>query len=408
MGDEHQSAADGTVEIEEKIRDALAGMRIEITRGLVREQNVGLGHERAREGDALLLAAGQLFRVMRGARREPHLIESLRRAYARVAMAVQLERQHDVLQSREGGDQVEGLEDESHVRAAHPRAPVLIQRREVDAGDEDAAGAGRIEPGKQCQQRRLARTRSAHHGEGLPGSHNDADIGENGERALRARHGLGHISGFEYDFMLHRALNRIFVLVILGLAAFAARAETPVILVFGDSISAGYGLPRVEEGWVAMLGAKLKAQGYGDDVVNASVSGETTAGGLARLSRALSIHHPAVVILELGGNDGLRALPIGEMRANLSKMIDLAVAGSKVLLLGMRIPPNYGPQYTEAFAATYADLAREKHVALVPFLLNGVALNPDLMQSDGVHPNQAGQPKLLDSVWTALVPLLKR
>jgi acyl-CoA thioesterase-1 len=208
--------------------------------------------------------------------------------------------------------------------------------------------------------------------------------------------------------MLHRALNRIFVLVILGLAAFAARAETPVILVFGDSISAGYGLPRVEEGWVAMLGAKLKAQGYGDDVVNASVSGETTAGGLARLSRALSIHHPAVVILELGGNDGLRALPIGEMRANLSKMIDLAVAGSKVLLLGMRIPPNYGPQYTEAFAATYADLAREKHVALVPFLLNGVALNPDLMQSDGVHPNQAGQPKLLDSVWTALVPLLKR
>jgi acyl-CoA thioesterase-1 len=208
--------------------------------------------------------------------------------------------------------------------------------------------------------------------------------------------------------MLHRVLNRIFVLVILGLAAFAARAETPVILVFGDSISAGYGLPRVEEGWVAMLGAKLKAQGYGDDVVNASVSGETTAGGLARLSRALSIHHPAVVILELGGNDGLRALPIGEMRANLSKMIDLAAAASKVLLLGMRIPPNYGPQYTEAFAGTYADLAREKHVALVPFLLSGVAQNPDLMQADGVHPNEAAQPKLLDNVWTALVPLLKR
>ena len=208
--------------------------------------------------------------------------------------------------------------------------------------------------------------------------------------------------------MLHRALNRILVLTILWLAAFAARAETPVILVFGDSISAGYGLPRVEEGWVAMLGAKLKAQGYGDDVVNASVSGETTAGGLARLSRALSIHHPAIVILELGGNDGLRALPIGEMRANLSKMIDLAAAGSKVLLLGMRIPPNYGPQYTEAFAAAYADLAREKHVALVPFLLSGVALNADLMQSDGVHPNEAGQPKLLDNVWPALVPLLKR
>jgi acyl-CoA thioesterase I len=209
--------------------------------------------------------------------------------------------------------------------------------------------------------------------------------------------------------MLHRALNRIFVLVTLWLVAFAARAETPPILVFGDSISAGYGLSHVEEGWVAMLGAKLKAQGYGDDVVNASVSGETTAGGLARLSRALSIHHPAIVILELGGNDGLRALPIGEMRANLSKMIDLAAAaGSKVLLLGMRIPPNYGPQYTEAFAGAYADLARAKHVALVPFLLSGVAQSPDLMQSDGVHPNAAAQSKLLDNVWTALAPLLKR
>jgi acyl-CoA thioesterase-1 len=208
--------------------------------------------------------------------------------------------------------------------------------------------------------------------------------------------------------MLHRALNRIFVLVILSLAAFAARAETPVILVFGDSLSAGYGLTRVEDGWVAMLGAKLKAQGYGDDVVNASVSGETTAGGLARLPRALSIHHPAIVILELGGNDGLRALPVAEMRANLSKMIDLGVAaGSKVLLLGMRIPPNYGPQYTEAFAGAYADLAREKHVAVVPFLLSGVAQNPDLMQADGVHPNGTAQPKLLDNVWPALVPLLK-
>jgi acyl-CoA thioesterase I len=204
-------------------------------------------------------------------------------------------------------------------------------------------------------------------------------------------------------------VNRILVLVILWLAAFAVRAETPAILVFGDSISAGYGLPHAERGWVALLGAKLKAQGYGDDVVNASVSGETTAGGLARLPRALSIQHPAVVILELGGNDGLRALPIDQMRANLSKMVDLAAAaGSKVLLLGMRIPPNYGPQYTADFAQAYADVAREKHVALVPFLLNGVALSPDLMQADGVHPNETAQPKLLDNVWGALVPLLKR
>jgi acyl-CoA thioesterase-1 len=180
----------------------------------------------------------------------------------------------------------------------------------------------------------------------------------------------------------------------------------PTILVFGDSISAGYGLPRVEQGWVALLQAKLKDQGYGYEVVNASVSGETTAGGLARLPRALALHHPAILILELGGNDGLRALAVEQMRDNLSRMIDLSTAaGAKVLLLGMRIPPNYGPQYTAQFAQVYSDLAREKRVPLVPFLLNDIALTPALMQADGIHPDGAGQPRLLENVWPALAPL---
>jgi acyl-CoA thioesterase-1 len=204
-------------------------------------------------------------------------------------------------------------------------------------------------------------------------------------------------------------VNRIFVLLLLWVAAVPAYAETPTILVFGDSISAGYGLPRLDRGWVALLQAKLKTAGYGDEVVNASVSGETTAGGLARLPRALDLHHPAVVVLELGGNDGLRALPIEQMRANLARMIDLAKsAGAKLLLLGMRIPPNYGPQYTAQFGAVYTDLAREEHVPLVPFLLSDVALHPDLMQADGVHPTEAAQPLLVAAVWPALVPLLKR
>ena len=204
-------------------------------------------------------------------------------------------------------------------------------------------------------------------------------------------------------------MNRIFVLLILWAAAVPAYAQTSVILVFGDSISAGYGLPHVERGWVALLQAKLKTEGYGYEVVNASVSGETTAGGLARLPRALSLHRPAVVILELGGNDGLRALPVEQMRDNLSRMIDLAKgAGAQVLLLGMRIPPNYGPQYTEQFSAVYADLARDKHVPVVPFLLSSVALHPDLMQADGVHPDEAAQPLLLQTAWPALRPTLKR
>ena len=181
-----------------------------------------------------------------------------------------------------------------------------------------------------------------------------------------------------------------------------------MILVFGDSISAGYGLSRVEQGWVALLQTRLRTQGYGYQVANASVSGETTAGGLARLPRALMLHRPNIVILELGGNDGLRALPIAQMRANLSRMVDLAtVSGAKVLLLGMRMPPNYGPDYTEQFRLCYAELARDKKLPLVPFLLNDIALAAALMQADEIHPNEQGQAKLLDNVWPSLKPLLR-
>jgi len=204
-------------------------------------------------------------------------------------------------------------------------------------------------------------------------------------------------------------VKRFLALLILVFAGTPANADTPAILVFGDSISAGYGLARVEQGWVGMLRAKLKDEGYGYQVVNASVTGETTAGGLARLPRALALHHPRVVILELGGNDGLRALPIDQMRSNLGKMVDLAVdSGAQVLLLGMRIPPNYGPEFTEKFFTVFADVARDKKAPLVPFLLNDIALSPNLMQADGVHPNELGQPKLLDNVWPRLRPLLRK
>jgi len=204
-------------------------------------------------------------------------------------------------------------------------------------------------------------------------------------------------------------VKRLFVLVILCWAAVPVDAGVPVILVFGDSISAGYGLSTPTMGWAALLQARLKAQGYGYQVVNASVSGETTAGGLARLPRALELHHPAVVILELGGNDGLRALPTAQLRANLERMAELSAAASaKVLLLGIRIPPNYGPEYTAQFAAVYSQLAHDEKLPFVPFLLKGIALSPDLMQADGIHPNQSGQPLLLDNVWPALVPLLSR
>jgi acyl-CoA thioesterase-1 len=195
----------------------------------------------------------------------------------------------------------------------------------------------------------------------------------------------------------------------LVLVGVAARAQAPVILVFGDSVSAGYGLESVDSGWVELLRTRLKTEGYGYQVVNASVSGETTAGGLARLPRALQQHRPQIVILELGGNDGLRALPIPQMRDNFARMIDLAThAGAKVLILGIRIPPNYGPQYTSRFEAVYGDLARADKLPLVPFLMDRIALQPELMQGDDIHPNVKGQPILLDNVWPVLQPMLRK
>ena len=204
-------------------------------------------------------------------------------------------------------------------------------------------------------------------------------------------------------------MKRLFALFVLMVATASAKAEAPVILVFGDSISAGYGLAHVEQGWVELLKTRLKAQGYGYQVVNASVSGETTAGGLARLPRALNLHHPKILILELGANDGLRGLPIPQMRENLTHMVEQAsAAGAKTLLLGMRMPPNYGPEYTEQFRLVFSDLAREKRLPLLPFLLDNIALRPTLMQDDNLHPNAPGQPVLLDNIWPSLQPLLTK
>jgi acyl-CoA thioesterase I len=195
-------------------------------------------------------------------------------------------------------------------------------------------------------------------------------------------------------------------LLLITLAAQAAAPRT--ILVFGDSLSAAYGLAP-EQGWVAMLAQRLHSQGYGDQVVNASESGETSGGGLERLPRALELHRPSLVILELGANDGLRALPAAQMRANLARMVQLSrQAGAQVLLVGIRLPPNYGPRYSEEFERVFPELANQYHLPLVPFLLEKVALDPALMQPDGMHPNARGEPPVLDTVWPYLEPLLKK
>ena len=180
------------------------------------------------------------------------------------------------------------------------------------------------------------------------------------------------------------------------------------MLVYGDSLSAAYGIPE-RSGWATLLEERLKRERPDYSVANASISGETTAGGLARLGKALERHRPAVVILELGANDALRGLPLAAMKKNLSAMIvQSQQAGAKVLLVGMRVPPNYGDEYANAFAQAYGELARRHRTALLPFLLEGFGEKTELFQADRLHPTAAAQPAVLDNVWRALAPLLKK
>jgi acyl-CoA thioesterase-1 len=204
--------------------------------------------------------------------------------------------------------------------------------------------------------------------------------------------------------MLRRLLIAwLMSLLCLPLAAWAAGT----ILVYGDSLSAAYGLNQ-DAGWTTLLQARLVQKRINYTVTNVSISGETTSGGAARIAETLKAHKPRVIIVELGANDGLRGLPPSEMRANLAKIVTLSQgAKARVLLVGMRMPPNYGETYTREFAQVYPDLAREYKTALVPFLLQGMEQRRELFQSDDMHPTAAAQPILLENVWKALAPLLK-
>jgi acyl-CoA thioesterase-1 len=199
-------------------------------------------------------------------------------------------------------------------------------------------------------------------------------------------------------------VNRILLLLLL---CAPAAVSAQIILIVGDSLSAAYGIP-VEQGWVSLLQQHLDGAGYPYRIVNASISGDTTANGRARLEQALVSHKPAVVLLELGGNDGLRGLSLTEMKSNLAAMIASARdAGAQVLLIGMQLPPNYGPRYTERFQAIYRELARERDLALLPSLVDGIGTEQELMQADGIHPNATAQSLIRDRVWEALEPLLE-
>ena len=209
----------------------------------------------------------------------------------------------------------------------------------------------------------------------------------------------------QMTFYLHNKALITLLIATLVLAPVTVLAS-PTLLVFGDSLSAAYGLDK-DDGWVSLLSKRLAREGYDYDVINASISGETTRGGLTRLPGEIQRHRPMIAIVELGANDGLRGLSLADMRRNLASIIEKLQAGdSHVVLVGMRLPPNYGNAYTKRFAQVYSDLGQRYEIRLVPFLLDGVANHRQLFQVDGLHPIAAAQPTLLNNVWSQLEPLL--
>jgi acyl-CoA thioesterase-1 len=204
-----------------------------------------------------------------------------------------------------------------------------------------------------------------------------------------------------------RLMQMALATLLLVFATSETHAKSAHILIVGDSLSAGYGLSS-GEGWVDLLTKKLTAEKFSATVTNASISGDTTAGGLSRLPALLAKHKPTLVVIELGGNDGLRGSPVAAARANLLKMAELSkAAGAKVLMVGMRMPPNFGPSYTAQFEAMYGEVAKAVNGGLVPFFLEKIATDLSKFQADRIHPTAAAQPALLDTVWPALVKLLK-
>jgi acyl-CoA thioesterase-1 len=194
-------------------------------------------------------------------------------------------------------------------------------------------------------------------------------------------------------------MRRIIALFVLLFSVQSSGTEVPTVLVFGDSLSAGYGID-IDQSWATLLQTRLAEQGYEHRVVNASIGGDTTESGAARIGQAIETFAPSLIILELGGNDGLRGIPTSRMRDNLHKIIKTSAdSGAAVVLLGIKIPPNYGQRYIEEFEDVFRQLAVELDVPWVEFFMEGIALNEELMQSDGIHPNAIAQPMLLDNAW---------
>jgi len=453
VGDDDERRARLAVECQQQVRDRPPGLAVEVAGGLVGEQQARAGGEGPSNADALLFAPGELRRIVVESRAEPYALEQVASAVLRCRRSQgplgrqQLERHQHVLESGEGGQELKALEDEADALGAQGGAAILVERIQRHTVEAHAAFAGSVEAGEQAQQRRLAAARGAEHRHDLSGGHVEVHAFQHrqGRTPSRSAIALGEISGDDHrmrarvEVQQYRLSGRgaaacrasrltLAALAVLaacgapddrappasgpagGIPAAAAEPaiEQPVVLFLGDSLTAGFGVG-AEEAYPARIQQRIDAARLDYRVVNAGVSGDTSAGGRRRI--AWLLRQPvAVLVLALGANDMLRGQSLDALRDNLRAIIAetrAAYPAARTVIAGMRAPSNLGRRYVEGFDAIFPALASETHSALVPFLLEGVAGDARLNQSDGVHPNAAGHRVIAETVWKVLEPLLQ-
>ena len=420
MGDQDHGGALFAIEGEEEVEDGAAGGAVEIAGGFVGEEDRRAKGEGAGEGDALLFAAGELDGVVVEAAVESDAGQEFAGTATAAAVAGEFHRQQHILFGGERRDQVIALENEADFAAADLRHLVLGEVGDVFTIEDHLAGAGRVEAGEQAEQRALAAAGRTHDGGELAARNEQVDALEDIHAVSTGVDGLGEAANFDQTFIMAvgacmRAVWWIAVAAVLTgcsgkdepgprSAAPSPVPSTPpasteqidprpAIVCFGDSITAGFGL-EPGHAYPELLQKDLDGRKLKYRVVNMGVSGDTSQDGLGRMQLAIA-DKPAIVLLELGGNDGLRGIPIDITRNNLAQMIEaFQGAGAKVVLAGMTLPPNYGQQYIEQFEKVYKDLAAKYKVKLIPFLLEGVGGHTEFMQRDGLHPNAAGAQKV--------------
>ena len=387
------------VEREQQVGNAVAGLAVEVAGRFIGKQQLRLTVKGAGQGHPLLLAAGELSRKVVQALAQPQLLqESLCLAAAlAIAFAAQQRGQLNVFQRVERRYQHKGLKNEADVAGAQRRPRLFVQLVQRLPEQVNLAAASVVQPGEDRQQGRFSRAGLANQGNALPRFDKQLNSGKDGQLLLPLTDGFLKMMNFKYVFRWH--LPFLFLILV---TCRAAAADT--LLVLGDSLSAGY---RMAAGaaWPALLNEKWQPD---TAVVNGSISGDTSQQGLARLPALLKKHQPRWVLVELGGNDGLRGFAPQQTKETLQAIVRaVKAANAEPLLMQIRLPANYGRRYTESFSAIYPQLAEEFSIPLVPFFMEEVYLKPQWMQDDGIHPNRDAQPFIADWMASRLAPLVK-